>query len=64
MQTAQGINVQNLQTAHAAQYQKINSPIKKMSRIFQYVFLKITHADGQKHMNRCLIALITKKMQI
>ena len=43
---------------------KTNSPIKKMSRIFQYVFLKITHADGQKHMNRCLIALITKKMQI
>ena len=28
----QGVNLQNIQTAHAAQYQKTENPMKKMDR--------------------------------
>ena len=49
----QGINLQNIQTVHAAQYQnkkerKKKNPIKKMGRRSKQTFLQRRHTDGQK----------------
>ena len=41
----QGINFQNIQTAHAAQYKKKN---QKMGRRSKQIFLQRRHANGQK----------------
>ena len=44
----QGINLQNIQTTHAAQYQKNKQPNHKMGRRSKQTFLQRTHTDGQE----------------
>ena len=44
----QGINFQNIQTAHTAQYQKNKQPNQKMDRRPKQTFLQRRHTDGQK----------------
>ena len=44
----QGINLQNLQTAHAAQYQKSKQPNKKMGRRPKKTCLRRRHTDDQE----------------
>ena len=45
----QGINLQNMQTAHAAQYQNNKQPNKKkMGRRPKETFLQRRHTDGQQ----------------
>ena len=43
----QGISLQNLQTAHAAQYRKNKQPNQKMGRGPKETFLQ-RHTDGQE----------------
>ena len=42
------INLQNLQTAHAAQYQKNKQPNQKMGRRPRQTFLQRRHPEGQQ----------------
>ena len=42
------INGQNIQTAHAAQYQKNKQPNQKMGRRPKQTFLQRRHTDGQE----------------
>ena len=44
----QGINLQNLQTAHVAQYQKNKQPNQKMGQRPKQTFLQRRHTDGQE----------------
>ena len=44
----QRINLQNLQAAHAAQYQKNKQPNPKMSRRPKQTFLQWRYTDGQE----------------
>ena len=44
----QGINLQNLQTAHIAQYQKNKQPNQKMGQRPKQTFLQRRHTDGQE----------------
>ena len=44
----QGINLQNTQTVHAAQYQKTKQPNQKMGRRSKQTFLQRRHTDGQE----------------
>ena len=44
----QGISLQNIQTAHAAQYQKNKQPNQKMGRRSKQTFLQRRHTDGQQ----------------
>ena len=44
----QGINLQNIQTAHAAQYPKNKPPNQKMGRRPKQTFLQRRQTDGQK----------------
>ena len=53
----QGTNLQNIQTAHTAQHQKTNNPIKTMGERSKYTFLQRRHTDGQKPMKRCSTSL-------
>ena len=59
----QGITLQNMQTAHVAQYKKWKWPNQKMDRKAKYTFLQRRHTDGQKHMKRCSASLISKEIQ-
>ena len=43
-----GINLQNIQTAHTAQYQANKKPNQKMGRRFKKTFLQRRHPDGQQ----------------
>ena len=43
----QGIKLWNIQTVHAAQYQKNKKPNQKMGRRSKLTFLQRRHADGQ-----------------
>ena len=61
------INLQNLQAAHAAQYQKNKQPNPKMRRRPKQTFLQRRHKDGQEAHEKMLITLIIliiREMQI
>ena len=44
----QRINLQNIQTAHVAQYQKNKQPNHKMGRRPKQTFLQRRHTEGQE----------------
>ena len=44
----QGVNIQNIQTAHTTQYQKNKQPNQKMGRRPKQTFLQRRHTNGQK----------------
>ena len=56
----QRVNLQNIQGAHAAQYQKNKQFNQKVDRRPKQTFLRRRH---NKHMKRCLKLLITRDMQ-
>ena len=61
-----GINLQNIQTTHAAQYKKQTNkqPNQKMGRRSKETFLQRIHIDGKKHLKRCSAWLIIREMSI
>ena len=64
MKRPTGIDLQNLQIAHAALYQKNKDPNQKTGRRCKLTFLQRRHTDGQKAHEKMLNIANIREMKI